>query len=165
MHDMVSEEIEYERNQKIACILDIGEMLLANGADVNRVEDTIRRLSDAFDFSDCQVHAINSSIIVTMTSLDGTFLTQARRISHIDTDLNKVSELNNLSRKICAGTPDMDMLLREMERIRNTSVYSPFMLYLGYIISAVFRRKLGRRAVFRPDRGRDPVYQSAAEPF
>lgn len=135
---MVSEEIEYERNQKIACILDIGEMLLSNGADVNRVEDTIRRLSDAFDFSDCQVHAINSSIIVTMTSLDGTFLTQARRISHIDTDLNKVSELNNLSRKICAGTPDMDMLLREMERIRNTSVYSPFMLYLGYIISAAF---------------------------
>ena len=135
---MAIDEHQYERSQKIACILDIGEMLLSNGADVNRVEDSIMRMSAAFDFSDCQVHAINSSIIVTMTSLDGSFLTQARRISRIDTDLNKVSELNNLSRKIWSGTPDMDMILSEMERIRNTSVYSPFMMYMGYIISAAF---------------------------
>ncbi len=135
---MTADENEYERNQKIACILDIGEMLLSNGADVNRVEDTIMRMSAAFDFSDCQVHAINSSIIVTMTSLDGTFMTQARRILRIDTDLNKVSELNNLSREICSGTPDMDYVLKEMERIRNKSVYSPFMMYVGYVIAAAF---------------------------
>lgn len=131
-------ETQYETSQIIACILDIGEMLLSNGADVNRVEDTIMRLSEAFDFSDCQVHAINSSIIVTMTSLDGSFITQARRITRIETDLNKVSELNNLSREICSGTPDMDFILNEMERIRNYSVYSPFMLYIGYIIGGVF---------------------------
>ena len=113
-------------------------MLLANGADVNRVEDSIMRMSAAFDFSDCQVHAINSSIIVTMTSLDGTFMTQARRITKINTDLNKVAELNNLSRVICSGTPDMDFILCEMERIRNTTVYSPVMFYLGYVIAAAF---------------------------
>ncbi len=127
-----------EKNHIIACILDIGEMLLANGADVNRVEDSIMRMSAAFDFSDCQVHAINSSIIVTMTSLDGTFMTQARRITKISTDLNKVAELNNLSRVICSGTPDMDYILCEMERIRNTTVYSPVMFYLGYVIAAAF---------------------------
>ncbi len=132
------DEGQYERSQKIACILDIGEMLLSNGADVKRVEDSIMRMSAAFDFSDCQVHAINSSIIVTMTSLDGTFITQARRISRIDTDLNKVSELNNLSREICSGVPNMDRILSEMERIRNTSVYSPFMLYMGYVVAAAF---------------------------
>lgn len=129
---------EYDKNQIIACILDIGEMLLSNGADVNRVEDTIMRLSAAFDFADCQVHAINSSIIVTMTSLDGSFITQARRILRIDTDLNKVSELNALSRKVCSGTPDMDYILNEMERIRSTSVYSPFLMYLGYILGGAF---------------------------
>ena len=32
----------------------------------------------------------------------------------------------------------MDRILSEMERIRNTSVYSPFMLYLGYVIAAAF---------------------------
>ena len=58
----MSDYTEYDKNQIIACILDIGEMLLSNGADVNRVEDTIMRLSAAFDFADCQVHAINSSI-------------------------------------------------------------------------------------------------------
>ena len=69
-------------------------MLLSNGADVNRVEDTTARLSSAFDFRDCQVHAINSSIILTLTAQDDTIITRARRITRIDTDLDKVDELN-----------------------------------------------------------------------
>ena len=125
-------------SRKITCILDIGEMLLSNGADVNRVEDTITRLSKAFDFTDCQVHAINSSIILTVTSPESTIITQARRIRHIDTDLNKVSELNNLSREICAGKKDLDEIAESMEQIRNTSVYSPFMIFFAYAVSGAF---------------------------
>ena len=52
-------EVQLQINERIRCILDIGEMLLSNGADVNRVEDTTQRLCSAFGFSDCQVHAIN----------------------------------------------------------------------------------------------------------
>lgn len=131
-------DINAETNKRITCILDIGEMLLSNGADVNRVEDTASRLSDAFDFSDCQVHAINSSIILTLTSPDGGVHTQARRIKRIDTDLNKVSELNDLSRKICSGQTDLSRINDEMEKIRNGSVYSPFVIYLAYAAGAAF---------------------------
>lgn len=131
-------ESEEKEHREIACILDIGEMLLSNGADVNRVEDTIMRLGKAFNFRDCQVHAINSSIIVTMTAPDGSVETRARRITRIDTDLNKVSELNNLSRKICAGMTDLEKISSEMEQIGANSPYSPFMIYMAYAISAGF---------------------------
>ena len=127
-----------ETDNKIACILDIGQMLLSNGADVNRVEDTTMRLCSAFDFRDCQVHAINSSIILTLTAPDDTIITRARRITRIDTDLDKVDELNDLSRKICGGMKDMESIRTEMERIRNAAPYSPFMMYLAYAIAAGF---------------------------
>ena len=125
-------------DNKINCILDIGEMLLSNGADVNRVEDTTMRLSSAFDFRDCQVHAINSSIILTLTAPDDIIITRARRITRIDTDLDKVDELNDLSRKICGGMKDLESIRAEMQRIRNAAPYSPFMMYLAYAIAAGF---------------------------
>ena len=131
-------EAQLQINERIRCILDIGEMLLSNGADVNRVEDTTQRLCSAFGFSDCQVHAINSSIILTLNSADGEVHTQARRIKRIDTDLNKVSELNDLSRRICAGNTDPGSIASEMDRIRKASVYSPFMIYLAYAAGAGF---------------------------
>ena len=127
-----------DTDNRINLILDIGEMLLSNGADVNRVEDTTMRLSSAFDFRDCQVHAINSSIILTLTAPGDTIITRARRITRIDTDLDKVDELNDLSRKICGGMKDMVSIGNEMERIRNSAPYPPFMIYFAYAISASF---------------------------
>ena len=142
-----------EDNEKIACILDIGEVLLTNGADVNRVEDTIMRLGKAFDFRSCQVHAINSSIILTVTTPDDDVVTQARRITRIDTDLNKVSEVNNLSRKICSGMTDLKVIETEMEQIQKTFPYSPFMIYFAYALSAasftLFSAGPGRICCFR----------------
>lgn len=127
-----------EADCKINCILDIGQMLLSNGADVNRVEDTTMRLSAAFEFRDCQVHAINSSIILTLTTPDDAIITRARRIKRIDTDLDKVDELNNLSRRICGGMKDMNSISAEMERIRSSAPYPPYMMYFAYAISAAF---------------------------
>jgi len=131
-----------ENNKKISCILDIGELLLSNGADVNRVEDTITRLSRAFDFRNCNVHAINSSIILTLTTPENEVVTQARRITRIDTDLNKVAELNDLSRKICSGMTDLDKVGAEMAYIRKNSPYPPVMIYFAYAISAAFFTQL-----------------------
>ena len=127
-----------DTDNKIKIILDIGQMLLSNGADVNRVEDTTIRLANAFEFRDCQVHAINSSIILTLTSPDDEIVTRARRITRIDTDLDKVDELNNLSRKICSGMKEPGSIENELERIRASAPYSPFMMYFAYAISASF---------------------------
>lgn len=138
MNDFEKKDGPSEADIIISRILDIGEMLLSNGADVNRVEDTVMRLSSAFEFMSCQVHAINSSIIVTMTAASGRVITQARRIKRIDTDLNKVSELNNLSREICGGKKDSEWISSEMERIRNAAPYSPLMIYFAYAAAGAF---------------------------
>ena len=112
--------------------------MLSNGADVHRVEDTVERLGHAFEFSDCHVLAINPGIIVTMTHPTGAVETQTRRIRQINTDLNMVSELNNLSREICAGKMDLDQVQKRIEEIRTASPYPEAVIYFGYIITAAF---------------------------
>ena len=61
-------------------LLDIGELLMASGAEVNRVEDTLTRMGKAYGASHMNVFVITTSIVVTMIFPDGTERTQTRRI-------------------------------------------------------------------------------------
>ena len=54
-----------ESQRIVACILDIGELLLTSGAEVMRVEDTITRLCDAYGFVSSDVLTILSSITLS----------------------------------------------------------------------------------------------------
>ena len=79
-----------DQSQLICCILDIGELLLTSGAEVNRVEDTILRICNSYHFQRCDVHAINSSIILTGQLPNHPIETQLRRIYSFETNLNTV---------------------------------------------------------------------------
>lgn len=61
-------------------LMEIGEILLTSGAEVNRVEDTLTRMGKAHGAERMNVFVITSSVIVTMIFTDGKELTQNRRI-------------------------------------------------------------------------------------
>ena len=70
-----------ERHDRILHeLLDIGETLLASGAEINRVEDTITRLSSAYGAEEINIFVITSDIVLTVLFRDGVELTQTRRI-------------------------------------------------------------------------------------
>ena len=43
-------DTQARREAALACILDLGELLLTSGAEVMRVEDTVARLCAAYGF-------------------------------------------------------------------------------------------------------------------
>ena len=53
------------------CLMDIAEALLAVGAEVNRVEDTLTRMGTAYGAVRMNAFVITSSIVVTMTLPSG----------------------------------------------------------------------------------------------
>ena len=87
------------------CALSIGEQLLISGAEVGRVEDTIRRICTAYGAERVDVFSITSSIITTMYGDAFGSCTQTRRVSSTQNDLNRMDRLNQLSRSICAELP------------------------------------------------------------
>ena len=89
-------------DRMLTCAMDIGEQLLICGAEIHRVEGSIRRMCAAFGFIRTDVFIITSSMVVTAYDKDNTPHTQTRRIITAGIDIEKIHHLNALSRKICA---------------------------------------------------------------
>ena len=91
-----------QQEQILCAILDAGELLLTAGAEVARVEDTIRRMAAAYGFVRADVLTITASMIVTAQLDDGAVLTQTRRILRRETNMRQIEAVNALSREVCA---------------------------------------------------------------
>lgn len=132
-------------------IINLGELLLESGAEVHRVEDTIRRLCHAYGFGRTDVFTITSSIVVTAVTQDGHPITQTRRIYRISTDLEQIDRLNSLSRKLCKMPVPLDQLKEEISAAGEKKTPNPILTWLTYAgVSAAF-------SVFFGGSGLDPL--------
>ena len=123
----------------LACILDMGELLLTSGAEVMRVEDTLTRLCMVYGFAQADVFTITSSIVLTVRTPEGRALTQTRRIRARDTDLGRVERVNALSRRLCAGPLPPEKFRQAVEEVRNAPAYPDAAQCAMYaVISAAF---------------------------
>ena len=76
----------------VYCATDVGEHMLKSGAEVHRVEDTVRRICTAYGAERTDVFTITSSIVVTVYVSDFTTVTETRRVSHSVNDMLKLDE-------------------------------------------------------------------------
>ncbi|MDD2955236.1 MAG: threonine/serine exporter family protein [Oscillospiraceae bacterium] len=95
-----------DHKELLEACTSIGFHLLENGGEIYRVEETILRICRAYGAEQVEAFAIPSSIVVTIDYGDGDFITKTRRIRRRDIDLDKVDQLNDLSRAICRERPD-----------------------------------------------------------
>ena len=120
----------------LTCAINIGEQLLMSGAEISRVEDTIRRICATYDIRQSHIFSIASCIIVTLETKDHKWITQTRRILSYGTDMWKLDRLNNLSRLICSTKPPLERINREYALILNGPVYPPVVQCLIYAMTA-----------------------------
>ncbi len=107
----------------LGCAMDVGEQMLLCGAEVHRVEDSVRRMCTAFGASRTDVFIITSSMVVTVYTAENTVHTQTRRIVSGGTDLEKLHRLNDLSRDICAGPMTAAQVRERLQYIAKTKTY------------------------------------------
>ena len=104
--------------------MTIGEQLLCCGAEVGRVEDTIRRICLAYGASRADVFSITTSIVTTIYGEDFGICTQTRRVPGMANALGRLDDLNQLSRVICEFRPKPEEIQRRLDVIRNKKGYS-----------------------------------------
>lgn len=127
-----SEVIEYKG--LLAGAVEVGKYLLAAGAEVSRVENTVERIMYAYGVEEVDVFALQSFILASVRLADGTEFTRTRRILSSGTDLRRLEELNAFSRQICAERPSAvqlrDRLLEIVAYQSNAALTA-----LGYVLS------------------------------
>ena len=109
--------------QLLTCALDIGEQMLISGAEISRVENSIRLICGAYGCMRTDVFTITSSIVVSIEDPQRSYYTQSRRITGSRTDLTRLDLLNSLSRRICQETPDWEWVQQELARINSLKGY------------------------------------------
>lgn len=125
--------------QLLSAILDVGEIMLTAGAEVNRVENTIQHMAMAYGYTKVDVFTITASIVVTVRDQEGAIETQTRRIRSFLTDMRKVERCNALSRQVCCQMLELEDLEGEIQDIRMEKGYPRWLISLLYgLMSAVF---------------------------
>ncbi len=119
------------RSMMLQCMLDFSELLLLFGGEVSRVEDSLRRIGNAYGIEKTDIFVITENILLTISYNDGTILSGSRRISSTASyDFEKIDKLNALSREICSCPIEPKELLKRLEQIKELP-QSPFFRYFG----------------------------------
>ena len=117
-------------------LLELGESMLADGADVRRVEQTLTRMGLAYGAVRMDVFVITSSIVITMEFPGDGARTQTRRIHECGgNDFTKLEQLNDLSRRFCSHPVSAAELRNEFEKI-NANRPKPLWKLLGSVLAA-----------------------------
>ena len=125
-------------NEKVLSLaLDLGKSMVQCGAEINRVEETVRRVCFAYGMSRTEVFSIISMVYATVIDKHGNTQTQMRRIYSYAPNFDRLEKLNALSRKICATVPDIDIAAQELKAIFVKK--KPFRptVCLGYVLAAM----------------------------
>lgn len=120
-------------------ICEMGFRLLGCGAEIFRVEDTIRRLAAAYG-AEAEVFAIPNCLIISITDDEGKQLTRMRQAKISGTNLNSLEAYNALSRKLCADPPaDPGEILTQLKQVAaKLTPYPAWIILLGDFFGAAF---------------------------
>ena len=133
---MKREKMEEQRVKELfATILDLGAILLKSGAEVYRVEDTIKRLIIAYGGTDEQVFAIPTHIVAS-ACFGAEEITSSRRVRRPGMSLEIVDRVNALARFACDERPEPAQLKRKLNEAAAFEPYTPTQQFLIYALVA-----------------------------
>lgn len=98
-----------------------GAMMLKNGAEIYRVEDTVERIiRSIYEASDIDVFATFNALMYSF-NVDGKTYTNVKRVKNRGNNLIVVDRVNSFSRKFCNHELNLDEALKELDEIRKTT--------------------------------------------
>ncbi len=124
--------------------MEASRVLLCNGAEIFRVEETVEHICRRFDIKGVDTFVLSNGIFIT--AHDGTKEVFAR-VKHVPMrgiNLGIVTEVNNLSREISSGKVDLDeawMILKKIEKMPPNNNW--FRIIASGVGSATFAYLLG----------------------
>ena len=94
-----------------------GEVLMKNGAETYRVEDTMYRILKKSNLKTVQVLVLMTGFVATLDDPSIDSLTVVRRINSRGTNLDKVNRVNNISREFCEDRITLEEAFRQMKKL------------------------------------------------
>lgn len=126
-----------EKNPDSYQVVDVaaraGAIMLENGAETYRVEDTINHILKRYSNGECSSLVIATGIVVTLYESDKKPLTVVKRIRRRSVNLNMIYKVNNLSRTLCSGQMTLEEADEQLQFLRFDKQYGAWLNAIGII--------------------------------
>ena len=97
--------------------LDAGEIMLKNGAETFRVQDTMKRILSTTGREKIEATAISTALIVTLPREEKGPLSMMRGVRTRTINFEKVCEVNDMSRAFVSGKISLDQAIERLKVI------------------------------------------------
>ena len=111
-----TEESEMHRVLELA--MEAGRILLSNGAEIFRVEETIWHICNRFNIEEMDAFVLSNGIFLTAYSKGKETFARVKHVPLAGTRLDIVTEVNDLSREIAAGHVGIEEAFARLEEIK-----------------------------------------------
>ena len=112
--------------------LDAGEIMLKNGAETFRVQDTMKRILSTTGREKIEATAISTALIVTLPREEKGPLSMMRGVRTRTINFEKVCEVNDMSRAFVSGKISLDEAIERLKEIHQFSFYPLPIRIFGY---------------------------------
>ncbi len=114
-----------------------GELLLENGAETYRVEDTMSHiLKTADNLESSDVLVVMTGITATLKVKDEDVITVMKRVKSISTNLNIIVQVNEISRELCSKQITLEEAFQALSDLK-PGIYKERTYELAYIAICV----------------------------
>lgn len=122
-------------NRIINFSTELGTLMLENGAETYRVEETMSRICLVYGIEKVDVFVIPTNIIITIKIYKNA-ISRTRRVTSRTINLDKIAKLNNLSREVAFNKVSIEDAEKKLSIIADEKEYPLKIKILGYLISA-----------------------------
>ncbi|MDR0999697.1 MAG: threonine/serine exporter family protein [Clostridiales bacterium] len=121
-----------EHNQALSIALLAGEIMLANGAETHRIEDTLKRILLSLGFARAETFVTATGIFVSLGNESGS--SGIKRVNARSYHMQKIARVNEVSRQLTAGkiTPAL-----AMEALETIALMPPYKLWIRMLCSGI----------------------------
>ena len=110
-------------NEILQVAMFAGQMILENGGETYRVEETIWRICKIYGADEAESFATPTGIMASICHQGKTY-SLTRRVSNRTVNLDKIDKVNDLSRSIQSKKLSVSDFKRELDKINNLNTYS-----------------------------------------
>lgn len=132
-----------ERRKIYNVALKTAELLIRNGSEVSRANDTVKRILSSHGYFDIPLF-LSPTVIIIGDNSDNSSFYLVKNIETRGNNIGRVNMINAFSREFCAKNIAVDDAMQKLEEIEKKSEYSFIMiLVMACIGCAVFTLMLG----------------------
>ncbi|MFC4770656.1 threonine/serine exporter family protein [Enterococcus hermanniensis] len=113
-------------------VYDIGETLLKNGAEIKRIETTIRHIAAALELKEFDSFVLINGIFMTARLADKTVQARVRDIPISPINLGRIEQINTLSRRLTEKRLSPEDAHLWLQQIKQESFASPPLKIFAY---------------------------------